>query len=205
MLAYKFLREGRVGQFSGLAWPEPGVWVRVPEVALCRSGIHACRPQDLPWWLADELWEVELDGEVSADYHKIVAPAGRLRAQLSGWTVACARTFADACAWRARDRAVQALRRAGHEHAGRQLAGCLTLEDVLSEARRLSGELADTRIALTIAGDGARRALSGAAPTSAYIAAHAAGRLDGPAGHAAERDWQASWLIERLGLRIRPR
>jgi hypothetical protein len=201
MLAYKFLREGRVGPFSGLAWPEPDVWVRVPEVALCRSGIHACRPRDLPWWLADELWEVELEGEVSADDHKIVARAGRLRAQVGGWTVACAQSYADACAWRARDRAVEALRRAGHTRAGRQLGGCSTLDEVLSEARRLSQELADTRIAVTIAGDGARRALSGAAPTSAYIAAHAAGRLDGPAGYAAERVWQASWLIERLGLR----
>ena len=45
--------------------------------------------------------------------------------------------------------------------------------------------------ALTIAGDGAVRALTGAPPTSAYIAAHAAMRLDGASGYAAERAWQA--------------
>ena len=49
--------------------------------------------------------------------------------------------------------------------------------------------------------DGAFRALTGAPPTSAYIAAHAAMRLDGAAGYAAERAWQSQWLVERLGLR----
>jgi hypothetical protein len=51
-----------------------------------------------------------------------------------------------------------------------------------------------------MAGDGAVRALTAAAPTSAYIAAHAAMRLDGPAGYLAEREWQSQWLAERLGL-----
>ena len=61
MIAYKFLRAGRVGPFSAFQWPEPDVWVRAaPELAACRRGIHACRPSDLPWWLADELWEIEL-------------------------------------------------------------------------------------------------------------------------------------------------
>ena len=59
----------------------------------------------------------------------------------------------------------------------------------------------DTRISLTIAADGAFRALTGAPPTSAYIAAHAALRIDGPSAYAAERAWQSHWLAERLGLR----
>jgi hypothetical protein len=48
-------------------------------------------------------------------------------------------------------------------------------------------EVPDSRISLPIVRDGAVRARSGAAPTSAYIMAHAAMRLDGPAGYAAER------------------
>jgi hypothetical protein len=167
----------------------------------CRRGIHACRIEDLPWWLADELWEIELDGRVRVDQHKIFAPAGRLRSQIEGWTPACAQEYADACAWRAQERAVQALARAGHPGPAGELAACRTLDDVLLLARDLAETIPDTKISLTIAGDGAFRALTGAPPTAAYIAAHAAMRLDGPAGYAGERAWQSRWLAERLRLR----
>jgi len=201
MIAYKFLRSGRIGPFSAFQWPEPGVWVHAPRnMVACRRGVHACRPRDLPWWLADELWEIELDGPVHADEHKIIAPAGRLRDQIEAWTPACAQDYADACAWRAHERAVQALTRAGHRHDAHRLAACATLDDVLLAARQLADDIPATRINLTIAGDGAFRALTGAPPTSAYIAAHAATRLDGAVGYAAERVWQSQWLVERLGL-----
>jgi hypothetical protein len=169
---------------------------RVP----CKRGIHACRPGDLPWWLADELWEIELDPPVQPDEHKVIARAGRLRSRIEAWTPACAQEYADACAWRAHERAVQALTRAGHRDAANQLATCATLDDVLVVARQLAEDVPETRISLTIAGDGAVRALTGAPPTSAYIAAHAAMRLDGAAGYAAERAWQSGWLVDRLGL-----
>jgi len=202
MMAYKFLRSGRTGPFSAFQWPEPGVWVHAAgDLAACKRGIHACRPGDLPWWLADELWKIELDGHVRVDEHKIIAPAGRLRSQIDGWTPTCAQEYADACAWRTQERAVQALTRAGHRHAARQLATCATLDDALVAARQLAEDIPETRISLTIAGDGAVRALTGAPPTTAYIAAHAAMRLDGPAGYAAERAWQSHWLLERLSLR----
>jgi hypothetical protein len=170
-------------------------------MAACRHGIHACRISDLPWWLADELWEIELDGCVQVDEHKIVAPAGCLRSRIDQWTPACAQEYADACAWRARDRAVQALTRAGHASAAGELALCGTLDDLLLLAPRLAEAIPDTKISLTIAGDGAVRALTGPRPTAAYIAAHAAMRLDGADGYAAERAWQSRWLAERLGLR----
>jgi hypothetical protein len=147
------------------------------------------------------LWEIELDGQVQPDGHKIVAPVGRLRMQIEAWTPACAQEYADSCAWRTRERAVQALARAGYQHEAHQLASCPTLDDVLVATRKLAGEIRESRISLTMAGDGAVRALTGAPPTSAYIAAHAAMRLDGAAGYAAERAWQSHWLVERLGLR----
>jgi hypothetical protein len=205
MLAYKFLRAGRLGPFSGFRWPEPGVWVEASgDLARCRSGIHACRIQDLPWWLGEELWAVELQGNLRLEEHKIVAPAGRLRSRIELWTCDQAQQYADACAWRARDRAAQALARAGHPDAADQVARSATLDDLLVLARRLAAQLPDSRISLTIAGDGAVRALTGAAPTSAYIAAHAALRVDGPVAYAAERAWQARWLVERLGLEPNP-
>jgi hypothetical protein len=202
VIAYKFLRSGRVGPFSGFQWPEPDVRVDTAlEVTVCRRGIHACRRSDLPWWLADELWEIELDGPVQVEEHKIIAAAGRLRSRIEAWTPACAQEYADACAWRAQGRAVAALAHAGYRRAARQLAACATLDDALVAARRLADDIPETRISLTIAGDGAVRALTGAPPTSAYIAAHAAMRVDGPAGYAAERAWQSQWLVDRLGLR----
>lgn len=202
MIAYKFLRYGRIGPFSEFRWPAPGVWVRAaPEATVCERGVHACRTADLPWWLADELWEVELGGEVAADRHKIVATAGRLQSRIREWTPACAQEYADACAWRGRDRAVEALAGSAHGEAADRLACCTTLQELLAAARRLAAEIAETRITLTIAGDGAVRALSGAAPTAAYIAAHAALRLHGPAAYIAERAWQSRWLTEQLQLR----
>src|SRR5436305_12192217 len=115
MMAYKFLRTGRVGPFSNFTWPEPGVWVRAGAATdPCGRGSHACRIRDLPWWLADELWKIELQGEVQVDAHKIVAAAGCLRARVWRWTPACAQEYGDACAWRACGRAVHALTNAGH-------------------------------------------------------------------------------------------
>jgi hypothetical protein len=202
MVAYKFLRAGRIGFFSRFSWPHPGIWVQAAgDLDTCRSGIHACRRQDLPWWLADELWEIELRDPTRVDGHKVVATAGCLRARVEGWTPACAQDYAEACAWRARDRAVEALRLAEQGLAADELARCETLDHLLAAARQLAEAVPDSRISLTIAGDGALRALTGAAPTSAYIAAHAAMRLDGPGGYAAEREWQWRWLAERLGLR----
>src|SRR5438874_5478807 len=123
MIAYKFLTAGRIGPFSKFAWPEPGVWVR-PGGAThqCTRGIHACRTRDLPWWLAEELWEIELDGEPQIGGHKIVGRAGALRSQIDAWTAASAQAYGEACAWRAQDRASLALSRKGHRPAADELA-----------------------------------------------------------------------------------
>jgi hypothetical protein len=205
MLAYKFLRAGRAGLFSGFRWPEPGVWVEAAaDPSPCRSGVHACRSRDLPWWLGEELWVAELQGSLRFEEHKVVARAGRLLSRIERWTAERAQEYADACAWRARDRAVQALAGAGRADAAEAVARSAALDDLLVLVRRLAADVPEARINLTIAGDGAFRALTGAAPTSAYIAAHAALRVDGPAAYAAERAWQARWLVERLGLESQP-
>ena len=134
MIAYKFLRAGRIGPFSAFAWPEPGVRVRAGAATdQCRRGIHACRTRDLPWWLEEELWEIELDGEPQIDEHKIVAPAGALRSQILGWTAACAQQYGEACAWRARDSAMEALKRAGRVLAANELGA-------VRDARRSAGD-----------------------------------------------------------------
>lgn len=92
MTAYKFLAEDGTGRFSRFAWPlpsgrfrrRPGAWVEA-EVDPCRSGVHACRLMDLPYWLAPALYEIELDGEVRAEPIKVIAPRGRLVRRISAW------------------------------------------------------------------------------------------------------------------------
>ena len=84
MIAYKFLRPERVGPFSGMQWPAPGVWLESEAVEACRAGIHACRLGDLPFWLGlGDLWETELDGQIEEDARsgKLDASYERLHAE----------------------------------------------------------------------------------------------------------------------------
>jgi hypothetical protein len=78
--AYKFLAADGRGVFTEFAWPlpngGPGDWVEA-EIERCRSGVHACRPGDLSYWLAPVLYEIELDGSVAEAEMKVVAPRGR--------------------------------------------------------------------------------------------------------------------------------
>jgi hypothetical protein len=86
--AYKFLAEDGLGVFSRFAWPLPnggaGAWVE-SEVVVCRSGVHACRLIDLPYWVTPMLYEIELDGTIDRQAIKIVAPRGRLIRRLDEW------------------------------------------------------------------------------------------------------------------------
>ena len=89
MIAYKCLRAGAVGPFSGFRWPQPadgapGPWV-ASEPSRCASGIHACTAEQLPYWLNWELWQVELDGPIVEGETKLVAPRGRLLGRVDAW------------------------------------------------------------------------------------------------------------------------
>ena len=88
MIAYKFLREDGAGVFSGFRWPlpggGPGEWVEAP-LDPCRSGIHACRAAQLPFWAGRALFEAELDGEILVERRKVVAARGRLLRRIDAW------------------------------------------------------------------------------------------------------------------------
>lgn len=101
MTAYKFLRRGAIGPFTGYRW-KPGLWVEADAAARCASGIHACRLDDLPFWSNEELWEIELDGEIVVSGHKLVATRGRLVQRVEAWTTAARREFGVEAAARAR-------------------------------------------------------------------------------------------------------
>jgi hypothetical protein len=90
--------------FSGFAWPlpgdAPGDWVE-SEVDACRSGIHACRPDDLPYWVGPALFEIELDGPLDVLEVKVVAPRGRLVRRIGAWDEATRESYSRMCVERA--------------------------------------------------------------------------------------------------------
>jgi hypothetical protein len=94
--AYKVLEPGGVAPFTRFAWPADE-WVEAERVEPCRSGIHACRVHDLPYWLGPELWEIELDGDVAEQQRKVVARRGRLVRRIPEWNVELLRDFTASC------------------------------------------------------------------------------------------------------------
>lgn len=225
MNAYKFLGAGRVGLFSDFAWPAPGVWVETHQVVIdCLVGVHALRVEQLPDWIDDELWEVELDGAISEQEGMLVAERGRLIRQVEAWDAAAACAFADDCALRAGEVAAAALRRAGLEEQADSLAradGLSSVQEAAVAALAATKDAGVTEV-VAFAADmvslvgGSRPDAWGIPPTTAtvvqspgavaanagFVAAHAAGRAavaagsdeDYDAGFAAERARQLAWF-----------
>lgn len=126
LLALKFLREGGVGPFSYFQWPlpsagEPAAWV---DAEPGDRGIYACDAEHLVYWLAPELWIIELEGEVEVEETKLVAPRGRLIRRVEAWTPEKLAAFGQACALRARDRAAAAVRSLDEVDLADRLAAC---------------------------------------------------------------------------------
>jgi hypothetical protein len=181
VLAYKFLRCGAIGPFSRVAWPQPrgertGTWLRAGAdgTAVCRRGVHACRLQDLPRWIGQELWAVELRGEVTETPYKLIAPEGRLLWRVEAWDGDAAARFAEACVARLRE-----LAPLGDPLVDGYLAD--------AEAHCLGPPAADDPpVAAAVAG---------------VIAAEAALRVGGDAALRGEREAQVAWFGDELGLR----
>jgi hypothetical protein len=104
--AYKVLRPDGTGVFTAFRWPRPdgrpGEWVRSdPEP--CRSGIHACKPSQLPLWIGRSLYEIELAGEIVDDATKLVASQGRLLRRIDAWDDQAYGAYTRMCADRAHE------------------------------------------------------------------------------------------------------
>jgi hypothetical protein len=196
VMAYKFLAPGAISPFTGFRWPQRGEWVAAP--AARREGwVHACRARDLPYWLDEELWRVELEGAVHEDRYQVASPRARLVARVGAWLPGFAREYAMACALRARELALPHLEPSLRD----AIAGREDLDAIAGAARRappashVAGYLADS---LTFALDGE------AAPAS-YIGCVIASVVGGGLGaFEEERAWQARWLAEQLGLDEHP-
>lgn len=222
MTFVKFLRPGAVSPLAGLRWPVDGSWIDVVgELRACRLGLHACRPEDMPYWLAEELWMVELDGQVLVAEHKVVARRARLLERVAEWSEGGAEDLARWCLSRTAAHAGGQLRFDGLTEAADRLdAAAATVEtarpggaaagpiDELRDAVR-AGALAAVRhrarrsnTMCSYVIDASEYVVAGSAPVPAYIAARAASQrsdLEGDA-YAQERRRQASWLVDRLGL-----
>ena len=111
MKAYKFLRADGAGVFTRFNWPlpngGPGEWVEA-QADPCKSGIHACRPADLPLWAGRVLYEVELDGQIVEQRTKVVASRGRLVHRVEAWNDEVHGAYTRMCADRAHELALGA-------------------------------------------------------------------------------------------------
>jgi hypothetical protein len=101
VVAYKFIADDRMSPFARVRWPEPGSgWVVASAaVGACRRAVHACRVQDLAYWLGERLWRVELAGQITESQFKIVAERGRLLDVVDGWPEV-SEAFVEDCAAR---------------------------------------------------------------------------------------------------------
>ena len=147
------------------------------------------------------MWEIELAGPIVEARHKVVAPRGRLLRSIGGYPGAV-RELGVVSAWRTRDRAVATLRAAGRDELADRFATC----DDLAALEELGADVDDDGSrgsqAALMAVDTAHFAPAGAIEHSPFIAANSAGyaAADFDAGFAAERRFQAGWLVQRLAL-----
>jgi hypothetical protein len=106
VIAYKFLRPDGTSVFTAFRWElpsgGPGRWVDA-RVDPCRSGIHACRVPDLPFWVGPTLCEIELEGEIVEQPSKLVASRGRLVRRLEAWEEGLRDAYTRMCADRAHE------------------------------------------------------------------------------------------------------
>jgi hypothetical protein len=189
VIAYKFLKTGAVGLVTGFQWPTPrgeapGEWVEARgPVCECDCGIHVCRPGDLPYWMFDELWAIEVDGELTEGLDMLIAPRGRLLGMLSGWSASSRTRLIEACLDRMAEHiaSVPAERRTHAEALMRHMDGYLR-----AGWTQLAALCSAMAIASTV----------DAPPGTAEEKAATRGV------YRQERAWQAEWMVRELGLAL---
>jgi hypothetical protein len=239
VIAYKFLSAGAIGLYSGFRWPvpkngEPGPWVHVDgRLVAGANGVHALTARELLDWIDDELWLVELAGEIDENEGILVARRGRLVRLVDSWTSATAREFAQDCVVRVGDCAIEALRRAGRSGDADAIRALDDLRALQSDAAALAKEAAGfAASALAYAADAVELARGGrpdhygahpgasarpspgaVAANLGFVAAHVAASSladatsdpgQYPVGFDRERERQRTWLTERAVLRRAP-
>jgi hypothetical protein len=174
MIVYKFLCAGGIGPFSGYRWPLPEPGAAGPWVASAADTV-VCHRGVHACRLSDLPWWLH-DELWEAELDGTVTAGRHKVVAPRGRLLRRIDAWDAACSQRFAD-------------------AC---------AQRASDHAATTpdRIASAMAKDAARRARGGHAVVAAYIAAHAAGRVDGPEAMEAERAWQSEWLRAALALPV---
>jgi hypothetical protein len=178
MRAYKWLLAGGQSAFTGFAWPPPeggraGAWVEVNgPLSLCRSGVHACRVDQLSHWLGPELWVLELGGQIVELEVVVLSTRARLVEKIPSWTDAAKAAFARACA-----RQAQGMRQPGWG----------------------DGHLSDLLVCAEV-GDAPAAGYLAAALAGEVAAGGGRYGADYDRGFLSERRRQAQWLVDELGL-----
>lgn len=214
MTWFKFLAADGLGPFSGYRWPLPHAsdvarpWTAWNDaVEPCRGGLHLLRQADLPFWIHEELYVAEVEGDVIEQESFVLARRARLVRRAPAWGRQSAYRFSCDCAWRVRDKTVEALRRGGRNHDADLLSACVTMDHVAAVTRGLrdnDGNRAGRLVGY--AGDAATSAAAvrtsggwaAAAAATAFVAA-ASARFAEPASEpaaAAERALQARWIAD---------
>jgi hypothetical protein len=180
-VAYKFLARGARAPITGRAWPrpdatQPGAWLEADgPVSLCREGVHVCRAGELAYWLHEELWRIEIDGEQIPGPDCVVAARGRLLERIDAWSEhGGAQRFAAAV----------------RDHAASLIAG-------RADRERLQGYVDDASYHV-------ENGLDESPALAALCAAMAVAKI-GPAteleaGYRRERAWQSEWIVQEMRL-----
>ncbi|WP_239381737.1 hypothetical protein [Frankia sp. CIT1] len=216
MSYYKFLRPAGTGPFTGYPWGATrGRWVQASPAMPCKAGIHACRVEDLPYWLTEELWRIDLDEPLIIGANKVVARRGRLGMRVAEWTGETAREFSVACVCRVAHHAGAELRDAGLPSLAEDIEAAAAAfaqagrGDVLDAPARAGAEApvrepGSTANLLSAYVIDALESLDADPPAAvAYIGARAANQRSAVMEsdpYVTERRWQALWLATRLGL-----
>ncbi len=172
MIGWKFLEQGMRSPFALTTWPAPLEWIESEgPLQPCRSGIHFCTRDDLSRWVHDELWELEVDGEVQRGFDASVGRRARLVRRIEAWSAS----------------AREVLLSASIEHA-REL---VTSHSVASARAAIYLEHAATLVRSTTA-----LRLHAAALAVANVPSPNEARV----AYDAERIWQSRHLAEMLSL-----
>lgn len=215
MIAYKFLNAHGCSVFTGQSWPlpdgnGPGKWIEAKTVRPCHSGIHACRSDDLAYWLHTDLWEIELADEIVVADHKVAARRGRILRRVEAWSMVWPE-LAEVAAWRARELAVVSLTATDRDDLAERFRDAEDLDQLagLADVANELGDQSPIGRAMALAADCGHFAANGEPAQAPFVAAVAAGqaaiRATGDdesfdAGFAAERRYQSQWIVRRLEL-----
>lgn len=128
MFAYRFLAKGGLGAANQFVWPlpagsTPGSWVG-PQADTTTLGVYAQRLSDLPYWLHDELYRVELRGGIQTLSLGVLASEMRLVERVHGWNESLRRDFGETCIERLRQCAAITLDERGVPMIAPSLVAC---------------------------------------------------------------------------------